>query len=195
MPTTKHSTYQGIEITIDGDGEFRAVVDGRPRRSGSLKSLKSAIDAKLRTAARLGTSALKAVVLVQRGWSSYDHNYRAQQADDWYVGTFDGIDAHTGDCFLKLEDGRRVDVGYGFWLRADNVDGIEEVKRVLAAYRAAEAAKDKAEQELRAALAQHGRQVATVMGHNRTKAAVGIEQQMVEFLGATITLAPENPDA
>lgn len=42
MPAAKHSTYQGIDITIDVDGEFRAIVDGKALRSGSLKSLKTA---------------------------------------------------------------------------------------------------------------------------------------------------------
>jgi len=181
VAATKHSTYQSIDITVDVDGEFRAIVDGKALRSGSLKSLKTAIDTRLRSISRLSASGLKAIVLVQNGRSRWGDSKRGR--DDWFVGTFDGIDAHTGDCYIKAEDGTRHEVSYGFWFRADDVDGVAEVKRVLTAHRAAEVVEDKLKDELVQALGRHGCQVTMIHGHDKSKHAVEVEQKMVEFLG------------
>jgi hypothetical protein len=119
-------THDGHEITLGSDGQFAATIGEDTLTSRTLRSLHSAIDDHKRKTLRLSAESIPCVAF------SIDTPWRSGQPDEliarWIYGSFQGINAHTGQVRIKVENGDIEECSSITLIRADHPD-LPQLKR------------------------------------------------------------------
>lgn len=168
-----------VEIKLDADGIFwTSLSPDKILRDKTRKGLEKKIDDFQRFLSREALANLPVVVLVREG-----NRWRDEGKPIWYEGNFQGLNAHTGEVAILLNNGKRITVGDSARFFRPNDRRLERVRELVKTDWEVSLAAERASDVAQVALDEAGTQLRRHRG-SRSKAtdATEAEADLVRFL-------------